>query len=100
MADFRKAGLDRGDIGAELKNLLISIKVRKEEYLNIIDELEPEELEYDLLEYRETFNREVKPLYEQAHSIGVKSLVNLAEEVKRTYDELIEAIERKLIHGG
>ena len=96
MADFRKAGLDRGDIRAELKNFLLSIRIRKEEYMNIIDELEPDELEYDLREYREYFEKQVKPLYEQAHAVGVKSLIELAEEVKGVYDEIIELIEKKL----
>lgn len=96
MADFRKAGLDRGDIRAELKNFLISAKIKREEYINIIDELEPEELEYDLQEYRTTFEREVKPLYETAMSIGVGSLIELAQEVKNVYDEIISMIEEKL----
>ncbi len=99
MADFRKAGLDRGDIRAELKNFLLSIRIRKEEYMNIIDELEPEELEYDLREYKEYFEKQVKPLYEQAHAVGVKSLIDLAEEVKGVYDEIIELIEKKLSDG-
>jgi len=96
MSDFRKAGLDRGDIRAELRNFLLSIRIRKEEYLNMIDELEPDELEFDLQEYREYFEKQVKPLYEQAHAVGVRSLIELAEEVKGVYDEIIELIEKKL----
>ncbi len=99
MGDFRKAGIDRGDIKAELKNFLLAIRIRKEEYLNIIDELEPDELEYDLREYREYFEKQVKPLYEQAHAVGVRSLIELAEEVKGVYDEIIELIEKKLSYG-
>ncbi len=99
MGDFRKAGTDRGDIRAELKNFLLAIRIRKEEYLNIIDELEPDELEYDLREYREYFEKQVKPLYEQAHAVGVRSLIELAEEVKGVYDEIIELIEKKLSYG-
>ncbi len=99
MGDFRKAGIDRGDIRAELKNFLLAIRIRKEEYLNIIDELEPDELEYDLREYREYFEKQVKPLYEQAHAVGVRSLIELAEEVKGVYDEIIELIEKKLSYG-
>ena len=96
MGDFRKAGLDRGDIRAELKNFLISIKIRREEYMNIIDDLDPDELEFDLKEYKEYFEKQVKPLYDQAMSVGVGSLVKLAEEVKEVYDEIIETIEKKL----
>ena len=100
MADFRNAGLDRGDIRAELKNFLISIKIRREEYMNIIDELEPDELEFDLREYKEYYEKQVKPIYEQAMSVGVGSLVELAQEVKGIYDEIIEMIEKKLADGG
>jgi len=96
MADFRKAGLDRGDIRAELKNYLLSIRIRREEYLNIIDELEPDELEFDLREYEEYFEREVRPLCEKAHSIGVKSLIDLAEEVREVYEDLINTIKSRL----
>ena len=99
MGDFRKAGLDRGDIRAELKNFLISIRIRREEYMNIIDELEPDELEFDLREYKEYFEKQVKPLYDQAMSVGVGSLVDLAKEVKGVYDEIIDAIEKKLSDG-
>ncbi|RLJ69760.1 hypothetical protein BCF55_0015 [Hydrogenivirga caldilitoris] len=99
MADFRNAGIDRGDIRAELKNFLLAIRIRKEEYMNIIDELEPDELEFDLREYKEYFEKQVKPIYEQAHAVGVESLVALAEEVKRVYDEIINMIESKLSYG-
>ena len=96
MADFRKAGLDRGDIKAELRNFLLSMRIRREEYRNIIDELEPEELEYDLKEYEEYFEKEIRPLYEKAHSIGVRSLVELAEEVKRVYEDITGMIRERL----
>ncbi len=96
MADYRKAGTDRGDIRSELKNHLLSIRIRKEEYLSIIDELEKDELEFDLKEYREYFEKEVKPLCEQAMSIGVESLVKLAQEVKRHYEEVMSLIEDRI----
>ncbi len=96
MGDFRKAGMDRGDIRAELKNHLLAIKIRREEYLNIIDELDREELEFDLKEYKEYFEKQVKPLYEQALAIGVESLVEIAKEVKSYYDEIINMIESRI----
>ena len=96
MGDFRKAGLDRGDIRAELKNFLLSIRIRREEYMNIIDELERDELEYDLKEYREYYEKQVKPLYDQAMAVGVESLVKLAEEVKGVYEDIVSMIERRL----
>ncbi len=96
MADPRKAGLDRGDIRAELRHHLISARIRKEEYLNLIDELGRDELEFDLIEYRDTLKREIEPLYREAMSIGVENLKRLAEEVKRTYEEIISMIQEKL----
>ncbi len=96
MGDFRKAGLDRGDIRAELKNFLLSIRIRREEYINIIDELEKDELEYDLKEYQEYYEKQVKPLYDEAMSVGVESLIKLAQEVKDVYDEIIGMIEKRL----
>jgi len=96
MADFRKAGLDRGDLRAELRNLLISLKIRREEYLNIVEELEPKELEYDLKEYEHYFEREIKPLYEKAHSVGVESLIDLAEEVKKVHGDIVRMIKERL----
>ncbi len=99
MADFRKAGLDRGDIKAELKHLLISARIRKEEYANLIDELELDELEFDLREYKYILENEVMPLFERAMSTGVRNIVELAQEVRDTYDEIIRMIEEKLSNG-
>ena len=96
MGDIRKAGTDRGDIGAELRNLLISARLRREEYLNIIDELDTEELRHDLNEYVTILNRRVLPILERARAIGVKNLVETAEEIKAIYDEIIERIREKI----
>ena len=96
MGDIRKAGTDRGDIGAELRNLLISARLRREEYLNIIDELDTEELRHDLNEYVTILNRQVLPILERARAIGVKNLVETAEEIKAIYDEIIERIREKI----
>jgi hypothetical protein len=96
MADYRNAGTDRGDIGKEARNLLISARIRKEEYMSIIDELERDELEFDLQEYRLILEREVLPVYNRARSIGVKSLVETVEELKSIYEEIISAIEKRL----
>ena len=100
MADFRKAGTDRGDISKEARHLLISARIRREEYLNIIDELERDELEYDLLEYRTLYEREVIPLWERARSIGVESLVETADEIRSIYEEIISLIEERLSSGS
>jgi len=100
MADFRKAGTDRGDISKEAKHLLISARIRKEEYLNIIDELDKEELEFDLIEYRTVYEREILPLWEKATSIGVESLVRTAEELRSIYEEIISLIEERISSGS
>ncbi|HIQ31420.1 MAG TPA: hypothetical protein EYH49_04575 [Aquifex aeolicus] len=96
MADPRKAGTDRGDIGAELRHYLISARIRREEYLNLIEELERDELEFDLVEYRDTLKREIRPLREKAVSIGVDNLIELAQEVEKIYEEIISMIEDRL----
>ena len=100
MADFRNAGTDRGDISKEAKHLLISARIRREEYLNMIDELEKEELEYDLIEYRTLYEREVLPLWERARSIGVESLVKTADEIRSIYEEIIALIEERISSGS
>jgi len=99
MADFRNAGTDRGDLSKEAKHLLISARIRREEYLNIIDELDRDELEYDLIEYKTLLEKEVLPVYQKARSIGVRSLVETAEELKSIYEEIISIIETKLSQG-
>ncbi len=96
MADIRKAGTDRGDISKEAKHLLISARIRREEYLNIIDELEKEELEYDLIEYKTLYEKEVLPLWERARSVGVESLVKTANEIRSIYEEIISVIEERI----
>lgn len=100
MGDLNRAGSDRGDIGAELRNLLISARIRREEYMSMIDDLEREELEHDLVEYRTILEREVIPLLERVRSIGVKNLIDTAEEIKAIYDEIIEMIQEKIGYSG
>ncbi len=96
MGDIRKAGTDRGDIGAELRNMLLSAKLRREEYMSIIDELEEEELRHDLIEYETLLEKQVMPLVSRARSLGVKNLVEMAEEIKSIYDEIIGKIRERI----
>ncbi len=96
MADFRKAGIDRGDIEAELRNLLISAKIKREEYLNMIEELEKEELEYDLAEYRDYYNKEIEPILERAETEMDDYILKMAQELKFIYLSIIKEIESKL----
>ncbi|MDQ7038322.1 MAG: hypothetical protein Q9N26_03870 [Aquificota bacterium] len=99
MGDINKAGSDRGDISAELRNLLISARIRREEYLHLIDELDADELRHDLLEYRTILERQVIPLLERAQAIGVKSLIDTAQEIKAIYDEIIDRIQERIGNG-
>ncbi len=96
MADFRKAGLDRGDLGAELKHHLISAKIKLEEYSSIIEDLEVDELEFDLLEHKGYFEKEIKPLCDQAMKIGVPSVVETAQELMKVYDQMFSLIEEEI----
>ncbi|GEM_PF-3063001 len=96
MGDINKAGLDRGDIGAELRNLLISARLRKEEYMHIIDDLDKDELMHDLIEYRTILEMQVMPLLERAQAIGVRSLIDTAREIKAIYDEIINKIQERI----
>ncbi len=96
MSDFRKAGTDRGDIEAELRNLLISAKIRREEYLSIIDELEKDELEYDLQEYRDYYEREVLPIIRRSEEEIDEYIAKMAQELKYIYLSIIKEIESKL----
>ncbi len=99
MGDFRKAGTDRGDVGREIKHLLISARIRREEYINLIDELEEEDLKFDLIEYRTILEREVMPIYGRALSSRDDELIKSAEEIRSIYEEIISLIESRLSSG-
>ncbi len=96
MGDFRKAGTDRGDLGKELKHMLISARIKLEEYSHIIDELERDELEFDLQEYKAILKHEVLPLLESAIASKNPKYIDMAQELKKIYDEIIEMIEKRL----
>ena len=96
MADFRKAGTDRGDIEAELRNLLISAKIKREEYLSMIEELEKDELEYDLAEYKDYYGKEIEPILKRAEMEMDDYILKMAQELKYIYMSIIKEIESKL----
>lgn len=95
-ADFRNAGKDRGNLEMELKNLLTSARLRKIEYEAIIEDMELEELKYDLFEYKQLLEVQVKPYLERAYGEGKEELIGMAEEIKGIYEEIIDMITSRI----
>ena len=96
MGDFTKAGLDRGDLQKELEHVLISAKMLYRTYLAGIEDLTEEELSYDFREYKDQLERVVIPLVKKAEVEGNKKLVDMAYEIRYTYEKLLELIQQKL----
>ncbi|MEJ7620600.1 MAG: hypothetical protein WKI46_07275 [Aquificaceae bacterium] len=96
MGDFTKAGLDRGDLQKELEHVLISAKMLYRTYLAGIEDLTEEELSYDLIEYKDQLERVIIPLVKRAEAEGNKKLVDMAYEIRYTYEKLLELIQQKL----
>ncbi len=96
MENFTKAGLDRGDLQKELEHVLISAKMLYRTYLAGIEDLTEEELSYDLIEYKDQLERVVIPLVKRAEVEGNKKLVDMAYEIRYTYEKLLELIQQKL----
>lgn len=96
MADFTKAGQDRGDLEKELEHILISVKMLLRTYSAGIEDLTQEELSYDLLEYRDQMSRFILPLVKKAEETKSKKLINLAYEIRYTQEKLIALIEERL----
>ena len=94
--DFTKAGKDRGDIEAELKNMIISAKVNYNAYITNIDDLSKEELESDLLEYTNQLSRYIIPVVKRAESTQDPKIIKMAHELRDLYEELMNAIKKKL----
>ncbi len=96
MGDFTKAGLDRGDLQKELEHVLISAKMLYRTYLAGIEDLTEEELSYDLIEYKDQLERKIIPLVKRAEAEGNIKLVDMAYEIRYTYEKLLELIQQKL----
>ncbi|MEJ7554028.1 MAG: hypothetical protein WKI48_04710 [Aquificaceae bacterium] len=96
MGDFTKAGLDRGDLQKELEHVLISAKMLYRTYLAGIEDLTEEELSYDLIEYKDQLERKIIPLVKRAEAEGDVKLVDMAYEIRYTYEKLLELIQQKL----
>ena len=96
MADFTKAGSDKGDFEKQLKHHLISANYMYYSYMQTIDDLEKEELEADLNEYLEIYNTVILPMVSFAEDLGEEKWIQKAKEVQSVYDKLIENIKNKL----
>ncbi|MCS7084055.1 MAG: hypothetical protein NZL90_03610 [Aquificaceae bacterium] len=89
MADFTKAGLDRGNIEQELKNTLTSIKMLIRACKATIEDLTPEEIEFDLKQYELLYEREISPLLKRAKEDERKIVSQLSEELQSSFEMLI-----------
>lgn len=96
MADLNKAGLDRGDLEKELEHTLISARMLHRSYLATLEDLTEEELRHDLQEYKDQLERSILPLVKRAESTRQKRLIDLAYELRYTYEKILELIERRL----
>ncbi|MCS7171702.1 MAG: hypothetical protein NZ851_05240 [Aquificaceae bacterium] len=96
MADFTKAGLDKGDLKKELENTLISTRMLYRTYSATIEDLTREELLHDLEEYRHQMERSIIPLVERAEATKDARLVDLAYEIRYTHERLLELIRQRL----
>ena len=96
MADFTKAGSDKGDIEKQLKHLLISANLTYHSYMAVIEELSKEELEGDLREYVEQYTLEILPMVKRVQSEEEERLIEKANQIKNVYEKLIKAIKEQL----
>lgn len=96
MADFTKAGSDRGDFEKQLKHHIISANYMYCSYIQTIDDMEKDELEVDLQEYLELYNRVVLPMVSFAEDLGEEKWIKKANEIKSVYEQLIEEIKNKI----
>ncbi len=96
MADFTKAGLDRGDIEAELKNLITSARSTFRAYLLCMEDLTPEEIKADYEMYLSEYENRVKPKVQQALDYKEEKITRLAQEYERLYVEFLKTLEEKI----
>lgn len=96
MGDFTKAGKDKGDIEKELEHTLISAKELFRAYTMTIEDYTEEELLGDLHEYKDQLERFIMPLVRRAEETKDKKLVNMAYDIRYTYERLIKTIQEEL----
>ncbi|NPA52042.1 MAG: hypothetical protein GXO22_04035 [Aquificae bacterium] len=96
MADFTKAGSDKGDVEKQLKHLLISANLTYHSYIAVIEDLSKEELEGDLREYVEQYTLEILPMVKKIEAEENDKLIEKANEIKKIYENLIKEIKDKI----
>ena len=96
MADFTKAGSDKGDIEKQLKHLLISANLTYHSYIAVIEDLTKEELEGDLREYVEQYTLEILPMVKKVEAGENQNLIERANQIKQIYEKLIKTIKEKI----
>ncbi|RMD46224.1 MAG: hypothetical protein D6834_02855 [Aquificota bacterium] len=96
MADFTKAGSDRGDFEKQLKHHLISANYTFYSYMAAIDDLTEEELKADLEEYLDQISMEIIPLIKMAETLGEEKFIEKAYKIKDVYNNLIDEIKKRL----
>ncbi len=93
MADFTKAGMDKGDIEMQLRNLITSAKVTFQSYLASLDDLTCEELSHDYKTYLSDYKSVVKPKVAQALELEEENVKLLAYEYEKIYLEFLKLLE-------
>ncbi len=88
--------MDGFDLEVDLRRMLASAKLRLAGYEDVVEDLEKEELEHDLKEYREILEREVAPLVRRALLARDEKLLLLARQVEEVYERILELIKEKL----
>ncbi|RMA97522.1 hypothetical protein [Hydrogenothermus marinus] len=96
MADFTKAGSDRGDFEKQLKHHLISANYTYHAYMANIDDLTEEELKADLEEYLDQISMEIIPLIKMAESLEEEKFIEKALKIKEIYNNLVDEIKARL----
>lgn len=96
MADFTKAGTDRGNLEKETNHILISTKITHHSYLVNIQNLTKEELEFDLREYQRQLATQILPLVKKAEGSKSPKIVDMAYEIKQLIEDLVSKIEERI----
>lgn len=84
------------DLEVDLGRMLASARLRLAGYEDVVEDLEKEELEHDLKEYREILEREVAPVVRRALLARDEKLLLLARQIEEVYERILELIKEKL----
>ncbi|MEZ0323325.1 MAG: hypothetical protein ABWJ98_03310 [Hydrogenothermaceae bacterium] len=96
MADFTKAGTDRGDLEKEINHILISTKITYHSYIVNLGDLTKEELESDLMEYQRQLVANILPVVKKAEATKIPKIIDMAYEIRHLMEDLISKIEERI----